>query len=234
MIAIEVACNGYQSALNAFTGGAHRIELFENISEGGCTPSAGMIHLVNQLPLPVFVMIRPRGGDFCYTSIEIDMMLHDIEICKLAKVAGIVFGCLNKSGEVDKSINQLLLNAWGGKATFHRAIDRSSNIINAAHAVADLGFERILSSGGAQNVSDGLVKLKQMQDDIGHLIDIMPGAGVTASNAKQIIKYTNCNALHSTCKITQASNLGVMNSLFNETVQIAGVEAVRALVASVL
>lgn len=233
MIKIEIACNSYASAQNAVEGGAHRIELFENLAEGGCTPSAGLIHSVNRLGLPVYVMIRPRGGDFLYTPKEIETMLYDIEICKQIGVAGIVFGCLNIKGEVDKSTSKLLLEAWGGAATFHRAIDRSKDILNAAHSIADLGFERILSSGGALNVMHGLNNLKAMQKALGHVIKILPGAGVTAANANEIITTTGCTELHATCKIVVPSNGGIANALFQEQVSISGVEEVRGLVEAV-
>ena len=233
MITIEIACNGYTSAVNAVKGGAHRIELFENLAEGGCTPSAGVMHLVKQLELPVYVMIRPRGGDFHYNTHEIDAMLYDIEVCKNIGVTGVVFGCLNQHGTVDKTINKMLLDAWAGPATFHRAIDRSSDILQAAHAIADLGFERILSSGGALHVLQGLEVLKQMQTSLGHVIKILPGAGVTASNAKEIIEVTGCSELHATCKVNMPSNQGVGNSIFQEMVQVSGVEEVRGLVGAV-
>lgn len=233
MITIEIACNGYTSAVNAVKGGAHRIELFENLAEGGCTPSAGVIHLVKQLELPVYVMIRPRGGDFYYNTHEIDAMLYDIEVCKNIGVAGVVFGCLNTHGAVDKNLNKRLLDAWGGAATFHRAIDRSNDILQAAHAIADLGFERILSSGGALNAMQGLGMLKQMQSSLVGVISILPGAGVTAANAKEILAATGCKELHATCKINIPSNHGIGNSVFQEMVQVSGVEEVRGLVESV-
>lgn len=233
MITIEIACNGYTSAVNAVKGGAHRIELFENLAEGGCTPSAGVMHLVKQLELPVYVMIRPRGGDFLYNTHEIDAMLYDIELCKNIGVTGIVFGCLNQHGAVDKTVNKLLLNAWGGPATFHRAIDRSADILQASHIIADLGFERILSSGGALNVMQGLGVLKQMQTSLGHVIKILPGAGVKAANAKEIIDVIGCTELHATCKINLQSNQGIGNSIFQEMVQVSGVEEVRGLVEAV-
>ena len=230
MITIEIACNGYTSAVNAVKGGAHRIELFENLAEGGCTPSAGVMHLVKQLELPVYVMIRPRGGDFHYNTHEIDAMLYDIEVCKNVGVAGLVFGCLSINGTVDKAINKMLLDAWGGPATFHRAIDRSADVLQAAHTIADLGFERILSSGGALHVMQGLEVLKQMQTSLGHVIKILPGAGVTAANAKEVIAVTGCTELHATCKVNVPSNQGIGKSVFQEMVQVSGVEEVSGLV----
>ena len=106
MIQLEIACNSYQSCLNAVNARANRIELFENLADGGCTPSFGMLNKVSQLSLPIYVMIRPRGGNFHYTNEEIDIMLEDIEVCKQFAVDGIVFGCLTASGEIDKALNK--------------------------------------------------------------------------------------------------------------------------------
>lgn len=114
MTTLEIACNSYQSCLNAMNAGANRIELFENLADGGCTPSYGMIKKASQLSLPIYVMIRPRGGNFHYSNHEIDVMLEDIDVCKQFAVNGIVFGCLTASGEVDKVLNKKLLDAWNG------------------------------------------------------------------------------------------------------------------------
>ncbi len=233
MIKVEIACNGLLSSINAVKGGADRIELFENLADGGCTPSAGMIKKVQTLGLPLYVMIRPRGGDFCYTHEEIDIMLQDIEVCRHLKVSGIVFGCLTPTGEIDIKVNQLLLKAWNGPATFHRAIDRSIDLYKASCVITDLGFERILSSGGASKVMDGLDVLKKMNNDVGKHIVIMPGAGVTVQNAKQILDYTRCREIHATCKQTIKSSNGIMNKNFQETVQVSEADEIAALVKNV-
>jgi copper homeostasis protein len=203
MIQVEIACNSWNSCINALEAKANRIELFENLHDGGCTPSAGLIHKAAKLPIPVYVMIRARAGDFIYSNDEIEIMLHDIEICKSAGVKGIVLGCLNKHGELDKATCRRLLEAWEYRpATFHRAIDRSNDLLKAAKDIVDLGFERILSSGGMVNVLDGLENLKTMQTLYGKHIAIMPGAGVNADNARSIIEFTGCKEIHATCKET--------------------------------
>lgn len=112
MTQLEIACNSWKSCLNAEAGGADRIELFENLPDGGCTPSAGMIKLSTMLSIPVYVMIRPRGGDFCYTQDEIEIMKTDIDVCKTAGVKGIVFGCLTDDGKVDTELCRALLEHW--------------------------------------------------------------------------------------------------------------------------
>lgn len=229
MIQVEIACNSYQSCANAIMGGAQRIELFENLADGGCTPSYGMLKKASQLSLPIFAMIRPRAGDFVYSHQEIDIMLADIEICKQLAINGIVFGCLTRTGQVDIDLNRKLLEAWNGPATFHRAIDRSSDIFESAKTIADLGFERILSSGAALNVIDGLDVLKKMQTDLGHHIHIMPGAGVNSHNAKNILDYTGCHQIHATCKQTLRSMEGSLNDTFNDTETLSSFHEIKNL-----
>lgn len=217
MIDIEIACNSLTSCINAFEAGATRVELFENLADGGSTPSAGLIMESQKLDIPKYVMIRPRGGHFCYNSMEIDMMLHDIEICKQANIQGIVFGCLTASGNIDLSTNKMLLEAWGGPATFHRAIDRTLDLFESAKAITDLGFERILSSGGQMVAEDGLENLRKLQKDFGKHIHIMPGSGITSKNAVSILRDTGCTNIHATCKIISPSNIGTTNPVFANT-----------------
>jgi len=229
MITLEIAANSWQSCLNASLGGADRIELFENLADGGCTPSAGMINRSTLLSIPVYVMIRPRGGDFCYTASEIDIMTSDIEYCKSVGVHGIVFGVLNRNGEVDQDICKELLKLWNGPATFHRAIDRSADIMHSTKQIVELGFERILSSGGAIHVMDGLDNLKHMQSTYGKDIIIMPGAGVTALNAQDIISYTGCREIHATCKTSAISNKGSLNTKFHDEISYSSLSDIQEL-----
>ncbi len=232
MTTLEIACNSYQSCLNAMNAGANRIELFENLADGGCTPSYGMIKKASQLSLPIYVMIRPRGGNFHYSNHEIDVMLEDIDVCKQFAVNGIVFGCLTASGEVDKVLNKKLLDAWNGPATFHRAIDRSLHYFEAAKDICDLGFERILSSGAALHVMDGLDNLKMLQSNLGNNIRIMPGAGVGVNNAKHILEYTSCKEIHATCKQTIRSMEGSANLVFNDSETISNYHEISELVSA--
>jgi copper homeostasis protein len=232
MIQLEIACNSYQSCLNAVNAGANRIELFENLADGGCTPSFGMLKKTSQLSLPIYVMIRPRAGNFHYTNEEIDIMLEDIDVCKQFAVKGIVFGCLAASGEIDKALNKKLLDAWNGPATFHRAIDRSNNYQEAAKDICNLGFERILSSGGGLHVMDGLENLKKIQADLGMHIHIMPGAGVSVNNAKNIIEHTGCKEIHATCKQSIRSMEGSANLVFNDSETISNYDEISELVSA--
>lgn len=235
MIEIEIACNSLTSCQNAASAGASRIELFENLHDGGCTPSSGMIHIASELNIPVYVMIRPRGGNFVYSHKEIDIMFHDIDVCKNAKVSGIVFGCLNSEGHIDKLLNQKLLEAWNGPATFHRAIDRSADLMESAKRITDLGFERILSSGGALSAADGIENLRKLQKEFGKHIHIMPGAGINSKNAMMILKETDCHSLHATCKITNPSIYGSVNQNFSftDTETYSEIDSIRELVHAV-
>jgi len=235
MIEIEIACNSLTSCINAFEAGATRVELFENLADGGCTPSAGLIMASQKLNIPKYVMIRPRAGHFCYSNVEIDMMLHDIEICKQANIQGIVFGCLTQSGSIDLSTNKLLLEAWGGAATFHRAIDRTQDLFESAKAITDLGFERILSSGGHLIVADGLKILRKMQKEFGKHIHIMPGSGITSKNAVSILRDTGCTNIHATCKVTVPSKKGTTNPNFavNDTETFSELTEIRNLIEAI-
>lgn len=233
MAKIEIACNSIGSCINAQKGGADRIELFENLSDGGCTPSVGTIKAALKLNIPVYVMIRPRGGNFCYNHIETDIMLSDIETCKSLGVHGIVFGCLNSLGEIDIELNKRLFSAWNGPATFHRAIDRCNDLRTASQKILDIGFERILSSGGANDVLKGLHQLKAMQDDIGKHIVIMPGAGVTSQNAAHICSITQCKEIHATCKRSSHFMDPNFNPEFKDVETYSDEEEIRALVSAV-
>ncbi len=216
MITLEIACNSWESCLNAQNGGADRIELIENLHDGGCTPSAGLIKMSTKLSIPVYVMIRPRGGDFCYTEEEINIMESDIDICHSAGVKGIVFGCLTKEGLVDTALCKRLLTRWSGSATFHRAIDECKDIKGACQTIIDLGFERILSSGGAQTAMEGIDTITRIQQQFGQKISIMPGSGITSKNAVEIIQTTGCKELHATCKTTQSYPNAQLKGLFHE------------------
>jgi copper homeostasis protein len=235
MIEIEIACNSLTSCINAFEAGATRVELFENLADGGCTPSAGLIMASQKLNIPKYVMIRPRAGHFCYSKVEIDMMLHDIEICKQANIQGIVFGCLTQSGSIDLSTNKLLLEAWGGAATFHRAIDRTQDLFESAKAITDLGFKRILSSGGQITAEEGIEILRKMQKEFGKYIHIMPGSGITSKNAVSILRDTGCTNIHATCKVTVPSKKGTINPIFaeNDTETFSELTEIRNLIEAI-
>ncbi len=213
---IEIACNNLQSCINAWKGGADRIELFENLHDGGCTPSFGLIKKVKELiPIPVYVMIRPRGGHFVYNEDEYEIMRSDINTCRVLAADGIVFGALDKNGHVDIELCKKLIEAWKNKpATFHRAFDRSLDLEKSCNEIIELGFERILTSGGQKTVDEGKEKIKLLQEKFGDKISIMPGSGVTVNNAKIISEFCGTKEIHATCKSTFSENNIVSNPVF--------------------
>lgn len=231
---VEIACNNFQSCINAQKGGANRIELIENLNEGGCTPSYGLIKKVKEnISIPIYVMIRPRGGDFVYSKDEIDIMHADIILCKKLNVDGIVFGVLTKEGKINVEACSDLLQTWGSnKATFHRALDRTLNIETALVDVINLGFERVLTSGGHKNVTEGKEVIKSLQEKYGEQIIIMPGAGVTPNNAKGLSDYCGTKEIHATCKNTFSQPV-VTNSNFSDTFPESDLELIRGLVSVV-
>ncbi len=214
---VEIACNNFQSCKNAEEAGAHRIELIENLKEGGCTPSYGMMKKVKQtIAIPIYVMIRPRGGDFVYSKEEIDIMHADIMLCKKLEVDGIVLGVLTKKGHVNLEACADLLQTWGSNnATFHRALDRTIDINKSLEDIINLGFERVLTSGGHKNVTEGKEVIKTLQEKYGSQIKIMPGAGVTPENALELSTYCGTNEIHATCK-NDFSQEVVSNINFND------------------
>jgi copper homeostasis protein len=204
---LEIACCNLESVINANKGGADRIELFENLTDGGCTPSYGMLKKVKEYSnIPVYAMIKPRGGGFCYTKEELDIMCEDIKVCSELDIDGIVFGVLTKENDVDHEACNLLLEVWKNKsATFHRAVDTASNIDKAVNTIIQLGFERILTSGGQPKAEQGIEVILELHKKYGKQISIMAGSGITAAN---VHLFSALNEVHATCKIeTKYDNL---------------------------
>lgn len=194
---IELCAYSLQSCLTAQAAGAHRIELCSGQAEGGTTPSAGLIQLARQhLTIPVYVMIRPRGGDFLYTDTELAVMRADIEAAKKMGVDGIVLGVLQADGTVDmKRTQQLVYQAHPLPVTFHRAFDMTRDPLEALEAVICTGAVRILTSGQQPTAEAGLPLLRQLVNQAAARIGIMAGAGVNPTNASVLIE-AGVDALH--------------------------------------
>lgn len=231
---LEIAANSLQSCLAAQRGGADRIELFENLAEGGCTPSYGMLSWVKEhITIPVYVMIRPRGGDFLYTDDEFEVMCRDIELCRESGFPGVVFGLLDAGGNIDVDRCRELLNLRGDmKVTFHRAFDRSRDLSQSIRQLIDLGFDRVLTSGGEANVDKGKEILRQLQQQYGNEIILMPGCGVSSVNAKAIVDYCGVHEIHATAKIAVPSGSLFQKTPFADGRQASSEEEIRAIVLS--
>lgn len=183
-IIVECCANSVQSAINGQAGGAERIELCANLEQGGTTPSAASICLAREvLDIDLYVLIRPRVGNFVYSDLEIEEMLEDIEFCKEIGCEGVVIGVLDKEGRVHKKqIQKLIKAARPMKVTFHRAFDVATNAKQALEDIIELGCERLLTSGQATKATDGIKSLKQLVEHADNRIEIMAGSGVNASN----------------------------------------------------
>ncbi|MCF2499889.1 copper homeostasis protein CutC [Dyadobacter chenhuakuii] len=198
---IEVCAYSLESCINAQAGGAGRIELCGGLGEGGTTPSAGLIELVRQhIDIDIFVMIRPRGGDFVYDIFEEEIMRKDIDLAKKLGANGVVLGILTSDGQVDVTRTKSLVeHAKPMKVTFHRAFDLTPDPVKALKAVIETGAERILTSGQKPTAVEGIALLEQLSKEAGDSIEIMAGAGVNHDNAAQLAA-AGVHSLHLTAK----------------------------------
>ncbi|WP_111685035.1 copper homeostasis protein CutC [Winogradskyella tangerina] len=187
---LEICANSYQSAKNAQDAEAHRVELCQELSVGGITPSYGLIQKVaRELDIPVFVLIRPRGGNFVYTDDEFEIMKKDIELCKELGCHGIVSGVLNPEGTIDlKRTKALIELSQPLPFTFHRAFDEIEDSEKAIEQLIDLGANRVLTSGKRQTAMEGIELLKALKMLVENRITIMPGSGINRTNASAFKK----------------------------------------------
>lgn len=235
MITLEIACAGVLSALAAEQGGAHRVELCDNMIEGGTTPSYGMILMTRKLiSIDLYVIIRPRGGDFYYSDIEFEVMQHDIKQCKALGVDGVVIGMLLQNGQIDIARTaQLLALAYPMDVTFHRAFDRCHDLSVALETLIQLGIRRVLSSGGYPNVEQGLSSLAQLVEQAKGRISIMPGSGIRASNIRHFIDTLGVSEIHSSAKESVPSQMHYFNPTITDSenlaVDLSTVETVKSL-----
>ncbi|WP_185286690.1 copper homeostasis protein CutC [Chryseobacterium indologenes] len=199
MSKIEIACFNPESAIIAFENGADRIELCDGLSEGGTTPGFDTTKELRQkINIPIFVMIRPRGGDFTYSDEEFEQMKEELMRLKSLKVDGFVFGILNENDEVNIEQNKTLVEmAKPLPCTFHRAFDRASGLENTLENVIECGFKTILTSGQKPNVSDGKENLKKLVELSDGRIEILVGGGLRSSNIEEIREVTKAGYFHS-------------------------------------
>lgn len=206
----EICANSVQSCLAAREAHATRVELCAAMSEGGCTPSYGMIKLAAEVlkdsNTRLHVIIRPRGGDFCYDEYDLVQMQEDIKIAKELGAHGVVFGCLDIHGNIDKKALEKLIACCGSLSkTFHRAFDVCANPEQALEDIISLGFDRILTSGCMNSAYDGIDMLKTLHDKANGRVIIMAGAGVNKQNIKTIATKTNIKEFHFSAKATTDS-----------------------------
>ena len=205
---IEIACFNVESALIAQKAGADRVELCEDISVGGTTPTIETIQQAREnLTIDLYVMIRPRGGNFVYSDSELEQMKFEIETIKKLGINGFVFGILNKDKTINIEQNKVLVElANPFPCTFHRAFDAISDYEKAVEDVISCGFSTILTSGTFPNVMEGKEVLKQLVIQANNRIEIMPGGGLRSTNVLELNEMVNTNWYHSSA-ITDGSEI---------------------------
>lgn len=199
---LEVAANSVASAMAAQAGGASRIELCGALELGGITPSVAQIAMAREhLHIPLYVLIRPRGGDFLYTDLECEQMQRDIETCEALGCDGVVLGVLDAEGRIDAARCRSLMNSVGRMGvTFHRAFDLTRDFEQALEDLITLGIERVLTSGGQISAIDGAATLRKLVSQGTGCIQVMPGAGITSGNLAALVQATGAREFHASAK----------------------------------
>lgn len=220
-LVLEIAVFNIQSALLASKAGADRLELCENPVDGGTTPSFGTLKTIREkISIPVFPIIRARGGDFFYTADELDVMQKDILLCKQLGFDGVVIGSLKKDATVDtETIKRWVDMAYPLEVTFHRAFDRTKDAFQSLKDIIECGCQRILTSGQVPNAFDGKELIKKLIEQADDRIIIMPGSGVRSSNIKDLAGYTGATELHSSARKNFPSEMEFINPGMQEKLE---------------
>ncbi|HEV9038265.1 MAG TPA: copper homeostasis protein CutC [Puia sp.] len=228
---LEICAFNLASAMIAQQAGADRVELCAGPEEGGTTPSPATIALAREkLRIPLYPIIRPRGGDFLYSDDEFRVMLRDVEFCKKAGCNGVVFGLLAADGTIDTArCARLVEMAYPLGVTFHRAFDWASNPFQAMETIIGLGCERILTSGQRPTAEEGAELIDQLIREADERIVIMPGSGVRASNIVELAEKTGASEFHTSARVLKASAMTYVNAGMkeNQSVVLAGEEEIK-------
>ncbi len=234
----EICADSVESAINAQLAGADRVELCDNLPEGGTTPGFGTITSARQnLDIDLNVIIRPRGGDFLYTGIEYDIMRRDIEVCGEAGINGVVFGILSTGGAIDVDRTAKLVElATPMQVTFHRAFDMCNDPVQGLEDVIASGASRLLTSGQKNVCRDGMELIRQLVVQAGERIIVMPGSGIDETNAALIATTTRAREYHLSGRKTidsrmifrrQGITMGGMHGASEFSRKVADVEGIR-------
>ncbi len=210
----EVCANGVESCLAAQEGGADRVELCAGIPEGGTTPSYGEIKVARRVlnKTRLHVIIRPRGGDFLYSPLEVERMEEDIRICRELGADGVVIGCLSADGTLDIEANRRLVDAAKGMSvTFHRAFDRCCDPHTALEQLVDMGIDRVLTSGQQPTAELGVDLLRKLQEQAHGRITILAGCGVNEQNIRKIQQLTDVKEFHFSARTPVKSHMEYIN-----------------------
>jgi copper homeostasis protein len=197
-VLVEVCVDSVASAIAADHGGADRLELCGSLVEGGITPSAGLIETTRAaVSTALHIMIRPRGGDFCYDADEFEIMRRDIALAKRLSADGVVFGILDVHGNVDVARTWRLVDeARPLSVTFHRAFDMTADLFRSLDDLCGAGVDRVLTSGGESTCLQGQETIAQLVQRARRRIVIMPGSGIKPGNASQLVDSTGVTEIH--------------------------------------
>ena len=199
-ILLEICCGSIDDAMQAQQGGADRVELCSALFLGGLTPSIGTIQEAKRrLKIPVMVMVRPRGGGFCYTAAEFATMQRDAEAAVANGADGVVFGILTRDGRIDLRRNERMRRIIGKRqAVFHRAFDVTPEPLEALDQLMDLGMTRVLTSGQKASAPEGLELIAKLVKRAGKRIEILAGGGIRPYNMNDVVRRTLCQQIHMT------------------------------------
>lgn len=209
----EICANSAESCVAAQAGGAHRVELCASMPEGGTTPSFGEIRLARKLiDIRLHVIIRPRGGDFLYTPLELDIMEEDIHMARQAGADGVVFGCLTPEGDLDMpAMRRLMKISEGMSVTFHRAFDYVRSPEQVLEHLIDLEVNRVLTSGQQPTAMQGASLLAELVRQAAGRIVIMPGCGVNEWNIAELAACTGASEFHFSARELKESKMLLRN-----------------------
>ena len=241
----EVCANGVESCMAAQEGGANRVELCAGIPEGGTTPSYGEIKVARRVlaATRLHVIIRPRGGDFLYSPLELERMAIDIDVARELGADGVVFGCLRPDGSLDTEANAMLMqHAKGMSTTFHRAFDRCANPRKALEELVAQGFDRVLTSGQQPTAQEGTALLAELNSQAAGRITLLAGCGVNESNIAAIAKATGIHEFHFSARTAVKSKMLFSNpnvymgakGADEDSINITSAERVRNTIAQIV
>lgn len=242
---IEVCAGSYYDVVQAYRGGADRVELNSALHLGGLTPSVGSLVLAKRhTGMKIITMVRPRGAGFHYNEEDFEVMLADVKSMLDNGADGIAFGCLDVNGNIDMEQNKqiiALIKQAGKEAVFHRAYDCASNPYKAMETLIELGVDRVLTSGLEAKAMQGKELIKELQERYGASIEILAGSGMNASNAKEMMDYTGIHQVHSSCKAWESDPTTTKNNVtyayaegeHTNCYDVVSEELVRKIVASI-